>query len=140
MKIMKITYDADSMKHIALIETLSRVKIKDLFKMNNVLHCVVSEKDVNKLIGINGNKIRKMQDLMKRKIKVIGFSDKPDEFVKNYLLPIRVDSIDKIDSELVISCKDSKTKGLLIGRSRSGLIDLKRVVSRYFKISDIKVK
>src|SRR3989344_8221458 len=137
---MKITYDVDSIKHIALIETLSRVKVKDLFKLNGVIYCVVAKNDVNKLIGSKVIKIRKIQDMLKKRIKVIGFDDDINVFVKNYLHPLKVDKVENQDSNLIISCKDSKTKGLLIGRSRSGLIDLKRVVSRYFNISEIKVK
>ncbi|MBI2105924.1 NusA-like transcription termination signal-binding factor [Candidatus Woesearchaeota archaeon] len=137
---MKITYDADSIKYIALIETLSRVKVKDLFMLNGILCCVVSKSDMSKLIGSNGVKIKKIQNMLKKRIKVIGFDDDINEFVKNYLHPLKVDKIENQDSNLIISCKDSKTKGLLIGRSRSGLIDLKRVVSRYFNINEIKIK
>jgi transcription termination/antitermination protein NusA len=137
---MKIVYDADLIKYISFIENLSRVKVKDLFKHNEILCCVVDSRDVKNVVGPKGNRIRKMQDMLKKKIKVVGYSENVSEFVKAFVYPVEISDIEENEGGLVISCKDSKTKGLLIGRGGSNLEGLKRVVSRYFKISDIEIK
>ena len=137
---MKRVYDAELIKYITLIEGISKVNIKDIFQYNSMLCCVVDKNNVSTLIGPHGVKIKKIQNMIKKNVKVIGYSDSIVEFVKDFISPILVDSIEESNGELIISCKDSKTKGLLIGRGRQGLLNLQRVVSRYFKISSIKVK
>ena len=136
---MKIVYDLQLMKYISLFEKISNAKIKDLFERKGQLYCVVKKEEMNKIIGPKGKTIQKIQNMIKKKVKVIGYTDDVKEFVKGLLYPFTVENIENKDGVIEISCNDTKTKGLLIGRERQNLSELKQIVSRYFDINDIKV-
>ena len=137
---MKKVYDSVLIKYITLLESVGSVNIKDLFQYNGMLCCVVDKDKVSTLIGLNGAKIKKIQNMIKKKIKVAGYSNDVKEFVRGFIYPIEVENIEEENGDLIISCKNNKTKGLLIGRGRQGLSSLHGVVTRYFKINDIKIK
>lgn len=137
---MKKIYDAELIKYITLLESIGKVSIKDIFQYNGMLCCVVDKDKVSALIGAHGAKIKKIQNMIKKRVKVVGYSNDIKEFVKDFIHPIEAENIKEENGDLIISCKDSKTKGLLIGRGRQGLLNLHKVVTRYFKINDIKVK
>lgn len=137
---MKRLYNAELIKCITLIENVGKVRIKDLFQYNGMLCCIVDKKDVSTLVGAGGRKIRNIQNMFNKKIKVVGYSDDIKEFVKDFIYPIKVDDVEGDNKNLILRCKDRKTKGLLIGRGKIGLTNLQDVVSRYFKIEGIKVE
>lgn len=141
---MKRVYDAELMKYIALLENTGRVSIKDLFQYNNMLCCVVNKEDVSALVGLRGRKIRKIQNMFNKKLKIVGYTNDVKDFVKDFIYPLEVENIElskeSDKNNLIIHCRDTKTKGLLIGRGKKGLSNLQSVVSRYFKIESIKVK
>mgnify|MGYP001595444538 CR=1 FL=1 len=137
---MKRLYDAELIKDIALLENVGKVQIKDLFLQDGMLYCIVNKEKVSSLIGVGGKKIKKIQSMFNKRIKVIGYSDDVKEFIKDFIYPIKVDEIEQEDKNLILRCKDRKTKGLLIGRGKIGLTNLQDVVSRYFKINNIRVE
>ncbi len=137
---MKKIYDADLIKSIALLENVGKVRVRDLFQYNGMLCCIVDKNEVSILVGAGGMKIKKIQSMFNKKIKVAGYSDDVKEFVKDFIYPIKVDEIEEDNNCLILRCKDRKTKGLLIGRGKIGLSNLQGVVSRYFKINNIKVE
>ena len=137
---MKKVYDAELMKYIALLENIGNVRIKDLFQHNGMLCCVVDKNDVSILVGSEGKKIRKIQDMIHKKIKVVGYSSDIKDFARDIIYPIKVDGIEEDNGTLLISCDDRKSKGLLIGRGRQGLLNLQNALSRFFKVDKITVK
>ena len=137
---MKKVYDVELMKYIALLENISHVRIKDLFQYNGMLCCVVDKNDVSTFVGSGGKKIRKIQDMIHKKIKVVGYSDDVKDFAKDLIYPLEVSKIEDDNGNLLISCDDRKSKGLLIGRGRKGLLNLQNALSRFFKVDKITVK
>ncbi len=137
---MKKVYDVELMKYIALLENISNVRIKDLFQYNGMLCCIVDKNDVSILVGSEGKKIRKIQDMIHKKIKVVGYSSDVKDFARDLIYPIEVDSIEENNGTLSISCDDRKSKGLLIGRGRQSLLNLQNALSRFFKVDKITVK
>ena len=136
---MKIIYDEKLMKYIPLFESITKVNVKDMFLKNEILYCVIDKTDLKKAIGPNGAKIKKMENMFNKKIKILPYSDNIEEFVKSLLYGFEIDKIEKMDNIVNISCKNVKTKGLLIGRERRNLLNFKEIVKRYFPIEDLKV-
>ena len=65
---MKIVYDEQLMKYIALVENLTKVNVKDMFLKNNMLYCVIDKENLRKIIGPNGSKIKRIENLIKKKV------------------------------------------------------------------------
>ncbi len=137
----RIKYDINLMKFMQLFENLTRARLKDCIsgEDNEQLTFVVEENEIGKAIGKGGSNVRRLEDLLKKKIKIVEFNNDIKQFIRNFVLPLQVKDINQEDSIITITGFDTKTKGLLIGRDRKNLNTLKDVVKRYFEFEDIKV-
>jgi len=136
----RIKYDINLMKFISFFENLTRSKVKDCIDSGSSLIFVVQKGEIGKAIGKNASNIKKIENLLKRKVRVIEFDEDVAKFVRNVLAPIKVDEVELVDSKVVIRDPNMKTKGMIIGRDASNLKKHKEIVSRYFPIEDIVVE
>lgn len=134
----KIKYNIDLMKFMQLFESLTRAKLKDCIE-NEQLIFIVEENEIGKAIGKGGSNVRRLEGLLKKKIKIVEFSSDIKQFIRNFVMPLQVANINEENNIITIFGPDTKTKGLLIGRERKNLENLKDIARRYFEIEDIKV-
>jgi len=137
----KRTYNADTLKIMFLFEKITRTRLKDCFTDDNdLLTFVVHAQEIGKAIGKKASNVKKLEMLMKRKIKIIAYSESAVEFVKNLIYPVSNTEIEEESGVITITSQDSKTKSYLIGRNRSNLNNYLKIVQKYFKeISEIKI-
>jgi len=136
---MKIVYDQKLMSYIILFENLTNVKVKDVYERGDSMWFVIEKGGFYKVVGKNGSKIKRIENLMKRKIRVIEF-DEICKFSSNLIYPVKAEKIEFEERKLNITVPDTKSKALLIGRERRNLKELKEVLKRYFDIEDIIIK
>jgi len=134
----KIKYDINLMKYMQLFENLTRAKLKDCIASEQLIF-IVEENEIGKAIGKKGSNVKRLEGLLNKKIKIVEFNPNIRQFIRNYILPLQVKEITEENGIITIVGPDTKTKGLLIGRERKNLDNLKDIVQRYFKIEDIKV-
>ena len=127
------------MQFITIFETLTRASVKDCFLNNEKVVFIVNPGNISKAVGPNGRNVHKVERLLKKKIKVIEFSPDPIKFVRNYLFPIKPKTIEMKNNDIEIKAETSNEKGILIGRDRKNITNLKEVIDKYFKINDIKI-
>jgi len=137
----KITYDTQLLKIMFLFEKVTRTKLKDCFYDDKeILTFVVDQPQIGKAIGKNASNVKKLKDLLKKNIKIVAYNDNIIRFVENLIYPIKA-QVRKEGNDIIIGGKDTKTKGILIGRNRSNLENLKSITKKYFKdIENIHVK
>jgi N utilization substance protein A len=135
--VTKIKYNADLMKIIPLFEGITGAKLKDCI-LNERLVFIVEENEMGKAIGKKGSNIKRLENMLKKKIRVVGFNQDVLQFIKNLLYPLQIASIENNDGTIAIKA-DTKTKALVIGRNKQNLNNLVAIVKRYFDISDIRV-
>ncbi len=137
----KITYNAELLKIMALFETVTRTGLKDCFiDDNNLLTFVVSDIEIGKAIGKNASNVKKIEELLKRKIKILSFNPSPVQFVKNLIYPVSDVEVEQQDKTIIIKGHDGRTKGFLIGREQSNIKNMLGIVQKYFKdIENLKV-
>ena len=138
----RIKYDINLMKFMQLFESLTRAKLKDCIdntEDNDQLIFVVEENEIGKAIGKGGSNVKRLEGLLKKKIKIAEFNPDVKQFIRNFVMPLEVKDINEESGVVTIVGHDTKTKGLLIGRERKNLDNLKDVVRRYFEVEDIKV-
>ena len=134
----KIKYDSDLMKLMILFESMTGAKVKDCI-VNEKLIFIVEENEMGKAIGKNGANIKRVENSLKRRIKVAEFSSDAVQFVRNLIYPIDVAEVVQENSIIVLHGKDTNTKAMLIGRDRQNINHLKSIVQRYFDIKEIKI-
>ena len=133
----KIKYDINLMKYISLFESLTGAKLKDCVA-NDVIMFIVRENEMGKAIGKKGVNIRRIEGLLKKKIKLVEFNENVLQFIENLIKPIKAKEITNEDDVINIYADDTKTKGMLIGRDRNKINSINEIVKRYFKV-EVKV-
>jgi N utilization substance protein A len=136
---MKIKYDINLMKFISLFESITRAEVKDCFEIGERLVFVVKEGNIGKALGKGGSNVRRLEGMLKRKLRVIEFNSNLLRFIQNIIYPSKVKDIVEEDNIVTITPPDSETRGYLIGRGAVNLNATKDIVKRYFEITDIKV-
>ncbi len=126
------------MKLITLFESMTSAKVKDCIQ-NDRLIFIIEENEMGKAIGKNGVNIKRVENALKKKIKLVEFTNDVLQFVKNMVYPIEVSDIKKEDGIITIYGKDTNTRAMLIGRDRHNINLLNNIVKRYFDIKEIKV-
>ena len=77
--------------------------------------------------------------MLKKKVKIVEYSDDLIQFVANVVAPIKVKEIVEEDGIVTITPMDSMSRGLLIGRSAVNLRGFENIVKRFYPIKEIKV-
>ena len=134
----KLKYNSDSMKLITLFESMTGANVRDCIA-NEKLIFVIEENEMGKAIGKSGANIKRIENALKKKIKLVEFSSDVLQFVKNMIHPIEALDVKLEDGIVAIYGKDTAAKAILIGRERRNVNHLMDIVKRYFDIKGIKV-
>jgi len=123
----------------SLMERITKAKVKDCFTdEEGTVFFVIAPGELGKAIGKGASNIKKMQQELQRKIRVIEFNDNVVEFVKNIVYPLHLHSITTEQDTIIIKETNKKAKSLLIGRQARNLKLINRAVKRFFPY-EIKV-
>lgn len=135
---MKIKYNEDVMKYMSIFESLTNARLKDCF-IDEKVTFIVEEGQIGKAIGKHGSNVRRIESILKKRIRIIEFNKSLVQFIKNIIYPNNTREIKEDNGIVTIVGTDTKTKSILIGRERKNLLNLKNIVKRYFPITEIKV-
>jgi len=128
----------ETLQFIKLFEKIAQVKVKDCFQNNERLLFII-EGNILKAIGKNGSNIKKFENMTKRKIKVVEFSKDIIRFIRSFLFPIQVDEIKNEEGNITIKVGNTRDKGLIIGRDRRNIENLKKIAGKFYSVIDIKI-
>ena len=134
----RIRYSADIMQYISIFESLTAAKVRDCI-VNEQMLFIINENDMGKAIGKQGSNVKRIENMMKKKIRLVEFNDNIAQFVQNLIYPIKAKEIKEENGIVSIYCDDVKSKGMLIGRDRHNINFVNDVVKRHFGINEIKV-
>lgn len=132
-------YDIELIGYITTLENISGSKVKDAFiDKNGMLVFIINQGDMAKAIGKRGINIKRLSNLLKKRLKLIEFNENVVEFVKNCIQPLQA-SVSQEENKILLESPDTTIKAKLIGRDKQNLIALNELVNRYFKV-EITVK
>jgi len=136
---VRLKLDLDVLSISSIVERSIKVKVKDCFEEDETLYVVVDPGQLGKAIGKGGIVIKKVQQQLNKKIRMIEYSDNLASFVQNIIYPLRVEQV--VEEQGVISIKDSdrRVKSQIVGRDGKNLAVIKRAVQRFFPVQDVKV-
>jgi N utilization substance protein A len=122
-----------------MFETITRSHVKDCFEVGERLVFVVKEGNIGKALGKGGSNVKRLEKMLKRKLRIIEFNPDLIQFIKNVVFPSKVKDVTEENKIITITPVDSETRGYLIGRGAVNLNITKDIVKRYFEIGDIRV-
>jgi transcription termination/antitermination protein NusA len=135
----RLKLDADSLGLSLVMERITKARVKDSFQDDDTIYFIVGFGELGKAVGKGGSNIKKVQEALGKKIKVIEFKNDVKGFVKNAIYPLKVEEIKQEDNCIIIKETSKKTKSLLIGREGKNLKLINRAVKRFFSIEEVKV-
>jgi len=137
---MRIKLDTDLIKNISLFQKITRVSPRDCIVDDEGLIFIIPEVMVSKAIGKSAANVKKIESILNRKIKIVGFNPNVLRFIKNVVFPFKIKEIEEDNGIITLTAVDSYNRGQLIGRNAAKLRKTEDIVKRYFKITEIKVK
>ena len=125
---------AELIGYINLFESLTRSRVKGCHQSGEVLIFIVYEGEAGKAIGKKGDNIKRLTQLLKKRIKVVEFSDNVLKFVSNLILPIKAEIRLEDEKTVIIEGKGAKFKQAVLGTERKNLKEIQSIISDYFKV------
>ena len=138
-KSVSIKYDITDMKTISLFESLTRTTVKGFFPAENETVFIVDQGDIGKAIGKNGCNIQKLNNMMKKRIKVVEYNPDPLVFTANLCQPNKLSETTIEGDTITVTGATTKDKGRLIGRNSANQQRYEQILRNYFKEKTLKV-
>lgn len=135
----RIKFDIDAMKFMSLFESMTGAKLKDCIISENLVTFIVEEGEIAKAIGKSAANVRKLEQKLKKKVKIAEFSDDIVKFIQSLTYPAKIEEVEQEEGIVKIKAADNQSRGLLIGREANILRAYEKIVKRYFDIEEIKV-
>lgn len=126
------TINMQTMRYINLLDRASKVKTRKCFVYNDAIYFAVPKGLISKAIGPDASNIRKLQEKLGKKVKIIKEANETGEipkFIENIVSPIRFKSIEVREGNLIITAGNNQNKASLIGRNKRRLEELGKIVS-----------
>lgn len=128
------TLDMQVIRYLNLFEKITQVRTKSCFFYNNVLVYAIPAQLISKAIGENGKNIKQLSNILGKKIKVIpepnGIMD-AEKFILDIINPIEIKELKVEGSDIVITAH-RQNKAALIGRNKTRLLELKKILEENF--------
>lgn len=136
---MKKVFDIKSIQYLTLFNNITKINAKDCIVQDTQIIFIVNMADVGIAVGIKGVNVKKLEQKFKKKIKISGYSENIKDFIKSLVAPLQLEEITEEKDIVILTAKDLKTRGLLIGRTASILKAYEKIVKRFFPIKELKV-
>jgi len=131
---MVSTIDMQDMRHLNLFGKITKVSTRFCFKYNEAIVFCVPRKLISKAIGKGGKNIKQMNEILKKRIKVVaapkGIQD-AKSFIQAVVSPVNFKDLEVNGNEIVLTA-GSQSKAALIGRNKRRLLEMKRIVKDFF--------
>jgi len=131
---MNTTIDMQHMRYINLFEKITGVRTRYCFLYNETLTFAVHRQLVPKAVGLNGKNVKKLNEILEKKIKVIPAPEGIEylrEFVKDVVSPTGFKKIELNNDEVVLTA-GTQNKAALLGRNKRRFIELQRIIRDFF--------
>ncbi|MFQ5531474.1 MAG: hypothetical protein ACE5ES_02555 [Candidatus Nanoarchaeia archaeon] len=133
---MASTISMQDMRYLNLFGKITRVNTRFCFLYNNTIFFCVPKKLISKSIGQDAKNIKKMNEILGKKIKIIPTPQGNSiEDVKNFIgtivEPITFKDIEMNDQEIIITA-GNQSKAALLGRNKRRLLEMQKIVRSFF--------
>lgn len=141
---MTVKLTSDEMRYITLFEGITHARVHDcvIDEQGRGVTFVVKKGNIGLAIGKNGDRIRKVRQMIGKSVEVIEHSDDPIEFLKNTLAPARVKEINIVERDgkkVAIVVVEREYKGMAIGLKGRKIQKAKKLAQRHHEIHDISL-
>ena len=140
-----IKLTTDQMRLMSLFQNVTGATARDCVedeKQDRVIFVVNSGK-MGLAIGKGGSHIHTLQNIVKKNIEIVEYSDDPAEFLKNLLNSKLVSEVKlnkRADGTMqAIVLVDPRKKGIVVGREGRNAEKARLLAKRYFEITNVQI-
>ena len=126
--------------HTTVSSGIPSLCIDDCFEDDGKLIFIVAEGQIGKAIGKGSSNVRKLEEKLKKKVRIVEHSSDLHKFIQNIVYPSRLENIEEDGKTVILTAVDTKTRGYLIGRNASNLRNSERILKRHFDVDELKVR
>lgn len=138
---MKVIYNEKLITYMSLFDKVTNASLKDcIIDSNENPVFIVQPTQISRAIGKGGSNVKRLSQMLNRKIKIVEFNPEITQFVRNLVAPIGVKQVDDNNGVITIYGNDTKERGIMIGRESQNIRMIEGIVKRYFKIEKIMVR
>ena len=135
------TINMQTMRYINLLDRASKVRTRRCFVYNNTVFFAVPNELVSKAIGPNALNVKRIQEDLGRKIRIIiepdGLKD-ISKFIGNVVSPNKFKSLEVENGVAIVTAGNNQSKASLIGRNKRRFEELKLIVKDTFGL-DLRI-
>ncbi len=136
---MARTIDMQQMRYINLFSKVSKIDPESSFKYNGQLIFLVLKKLVSQAIGKDASNVKRMSNIMGKRVKIIAFPNRVDEkqmsnFIERLVSPIELMKVELKDDSVIINAT-RVSKANLIGRNRVKEQELNKILKDFFDLN-----
>lgn len=128
------TIDMQDLRYLNLFSKITRINTRFCFKYNEAIIFCVPKSLVSKAIGENGKNVRKIHEILGKRVKVIakprGIQD-IKSFIESIVAPVKFKDLEIKDNEIILSA-GSQNKAALIGRNKRRFLEMQKIIKDFF--------
>ncbi|MCK4634604.1 MAG: NusA-like transcription termination signal-binding factor [Candidatus Aenigmarchaeota archaeon] len=122
---------------INVFEKSTKVAVLDCIFDDDNIYFLVEFGKAGMAIGKNGKNIKKLQQVLKRQVKVFEYNKEPKKFIENMIPSNTSVVIDGSKANVII---DQKEKGKIIGRMGYNIKKIRELLERNSEIKKLNIK
>lgn len=128
------TINMQDMRHLNLFRRITGISTRYVLKYNEMLIFCVPKALLSKAIGENARNLRKIKNILGKRIKVIPIPkgiQHAKEFIEAIVSPVQFKDIEVKDSEIILTA-GKQSKAALIGRNKRRLNEMQEIIRNFF--------
>ncbi|MCX6750989.1 MAG: hypothetical protein NTZ83_06010 [Candidatus Pacearchaeota archaeon] len=132
---MVSTLDMQDLRYLNLFEKVTRIRTHYCFEYNNTILFCVPREFVSQAIGPDARNLRRISEIIKKRVKVISIPRNPEDirrFIELVVSPVTFKDLEILPNEIVLNA-GSQSKAALIGRDKRRLIEMQKITQDFFQ-------
>ncbi|MBC7091126.1 MAG: NusA-like transcription termination signal-binding factor [Nitrososphaeria archaeon] len=142
----KITWSTQELELLSLFQRVSGVTARDCVidnKMNRVIF-LVNPNEIGLAIGRKGSCVRALENIIKKPVEIVAYSEDPVQLIKNVLNPKYISEVrlsERADGSkiAIVVLVSPRFQGAVVGLGGKHAEKARLLVRRYFDIADVRI-
>ena len=134
MMLMAGTINMQDMRYLNLFRRITGISTRHVLKYNEMIIFGVPKSLISKAIGEKGRNIKKIGEILGKRIKVIPIPqgiEHAKQFIEAIVNPVTFKELEIKEGILVLTA-GSRSKAALIGRNKRRLLEMQKVIKDFF--------
>ena len=131
---MTSTINMQDMRYLNLFGRITQISTRFCFKYNEHIIFGVPNHLISKAIGENGKNLKRLSELIGKKVKVVPNPkgiEEAEKFIERIISPTKFKEMKLVGDEIIITA-GSQNKAALLGRNKRRLLELQIIVENSF--------